>query len=296
MSNNETGKGNVQEISPDRYIFWLNDLSVLTRDNNFMKFIPTREMTRVEQLNSISLLCAYSIIIFAFLNKSEKYYYIPIMIIVVSIILFFVFEEDDVGKKTELRRIKNINRKKDSGIKKDTLDDNALESSGIKKKNKDKNTEYELESGIYDSDGMVIFGKYKSADSKRKIGKKMNFTLDEIRTYQKDKCRKSTQDNPFMNPSLDDMNNHYVPVACNADDKDIGEDISFKFNEDIYRDFEDAFNVKNSQRQFFTVQQQNPNDQDTFARWCYGFPESCKRNPSKCGLFEDRLNISPNFQ
>ena len=49
-----------------------------------------------------------------------------------------------------------------------------------------------------------------------------------------------------MNPSIDDFNKESVPVACNADDEDINNEMALKFNQDMYRDIEDVFNKKNS--------------------------------------------------
>jgi hypothetical protein len=90
-----------------------------------------------------------------------------------------------------------------------------------------------------------------------------------------------------MNSSAGDFNKENVPVACNADDEDINKDIDLKFNADLYRDIEDVFNKKNSQRQFYTVAHNVPNDQEAFARWCYKFPKTCKTDQERCLEYED---------
>ena len=90
-----------------------------------------------------------------------------------------------------------------------------------------------------------------------------------------------------MNPSVDDFNSDNIIVPANSDDKDVKNDIEIKFNDDIYRDFQDVFDKKNSQRQFFTVAHNVPNDQETFARWCYKFPSTCKTSQEKCLRYED---------
>ena len=42
-------------------------------------------------------------------------------------------------------------------------------------------------------------------------------------------------------------------------------------------DVNDIFGKNNSQRQFYTVPgNQVPNDQGSFAQWCYGQPKTCK--------------------
>ena len=108
-----------------------------------------------------------------------------------------------------------------------------------------------------------------------------------MRAYEKSICRKPTVDNPFMNPSVDDFNKENTPVACNADDEDIHNEIDKSFNADLYRDIGDVFNRKNSQRQFFTIAHNIPNDQEAFARWCYKFPATCKTNQERCLRYED---------
>ena len=68
-----------------------------------------------------------------------------------------------------------------------------------------------------------------------------------------------------------------------------------KFNDDIYRDFQDVFDKKNSQRQFYTVPFTNPPDQTAFAHWLYNTNDICKVNQGKCLKYEDlkfkRLNL-----
>ena len=56
------------------------------------------------------------------------------------------------------------------------------------------------------------------------------------------------------------------------------------FNEDLYRDVTDVFGKNNSQRQYYTVPgNQVPNDQGSFAQWCYGTPPTCKEgNRAAC--------------
>lgn len=118
--------------------------------------------------------------------------------------------------------------------------------------------------GYYDFDENLIFGN----------DAKCNYTKRKKDNIQ---CRRPTNDNPFMNPSIDDMNKEH-PIPCNADDDKINTEIKNAYNDDIYRDIDDVFDRKNSQRQFFTVAHNIPNDQEGFARWCYNFPPTCKSN------------------
>jgi hypothetical protein len=63
--------------------------------------------------------------------------------------------------------------------------------------------------------------------------------------------------------------------------------MEIKFNQDTYRDFEDVFNKKNSQRQFFTIAHNIPNDQEAFGRWLYKFPPTCKTDQTRCLKYQD---------
>ena len=56
------------------------------------------------------------------------------------------------------------------------------------------------------------------------------------------------------------------------------------FNNNLYRDVNDIFGKNNSQRQFMLNPIQTiPNNQNDFARWCYGRPPTCKEgNGNQC--------------
>ena len=54
-------------------------------------------------------------------------------------------------------------------------------------------------------------------------------------------------------------------------------DIEQNFNHNLYRDVSDLYGKSNSQRQYYTTPNtQIPNDQTSFAKWCYGTPATCK--------------------
>lgn len=93
-------------------------------------------------------------------------------------------------------------------------------------------------------------------------------------------CRVPTKDNPFMNPGLSDYGTNLPPSpkSCPSyNNIGVQRRVEELFNEDLYRDVNDIFNKNNSQRQFYTVPgNQVPNDQGSFAQWCYGTPPTCK--------------------
>jgi len=298
MSTNPTG-----DISHERYTFWMDDITVLFRNNQYIQFVPMPEMTRVEQLNALTRFCFYLIILLFLLDKTDELMYLPICGIILFIVLYNVFEIDEKGKRQELLRMKRRIYKDhyeepEINYRTYQVNDNGdvitvdIDQEEAEKYKQDQEaeftapTDYGLEAGFYGSDGKLYHGEYDGPI--KPIEKdKISYSLDEIRTYESSKCRKPTEENPFMNPSVDDFNKENVPVACNADDEDIGKEIRSSFNADLYRDIEDVFDKKNSQRQFFTIAHNIPNDQEAFARWCYKFPATCKTDQERCLNYED---------
>ncbi|VBB18293.1 hypothetical protein YASMINEVIRUS_756 [Yasminevirus sp. GU-2018] len=307
-SSSDTFENKNQEIiSPERYVFWMNDITVLFRDGNYMKFIPTAEMTRVEQLNALTRFFLYLIIVLFMFDKTDEFMYVPIVGVIMVIVLYNIFEVDEKGKRDELLRMKKRkeamrNVQSDLNYRTYQIDDDGdvvtidIDQEEQQRYNDEKSsdspaqTDYDLEAGYYDSNGKLHTGGfYDAVQSLKEFEKKRNikYSLDEMRLYESAKCRKPTVDNPFMNPSVADFNSEDVPVACNADDEDIKKSIDLKFNEDLYRDIEDVFDRKNSQRQFYTIAHNIPNDQEAFAKWCYKFPTTCKTNQERCLRYED---------
>ena len=279
----------------------MNDITILYKDGAYIKFFPTSEMTRVEQLNAISRFFIYLIIIFLMFDSSNEWLFIPIVGLILCIILYNTFDIDEQGKKSELIRMKRKNIKpsynppdinyrtyqvNDNG-QVVTVDIDKEEEERFMGENKEPfTTEYDLEAGYHDSNGKINNGKYYGPfDTKN--NDMPEYTMDEMRLYDANTCRRPTVNNPFMNPSVNDLNKENVPVACNSDDVDVGKESANMYNADLYRDIEDVFNKKNSQRQFYTVAHNIPNDQEAFARWCYKFPSTCKTDQERCLRYED---------
>ena len=97
-------------------------------------------------------------------------------------------------------------------------------------------------------------------------------------------CRVPTKENPFMNPGINEFSNdeYRQPKSCPSyNNVGVQNRVEELFNEDLYRDVKDIFGKNNSQRQFYTVPgNQVPNDQGSFAQWCYGTPPTCKEGNS----------------
>jgi hypothetical protein len=92
-----------------------------------------------------------------------------------------------------------------------------------------------------------------------------------------------TVENPFMNINLitDDKKKDASPPSWN--DEDMQKNIEDKFGYNLYRDVGDLYGKSNSQRQYYTVPSTTiPNNQTSFAKWCYNTGPTCKENSIYC--------------
>ena len=81
-----------------------------------------------------------------------------------------------------------------------------------------------------------------------------------------------------MNPLLADFGtNNSKPSCASYNNKGIKMTVENNFEEDLYKDVNDIFGKNNSQRQYYTMPGNSvPNDRDTFMKWCYQTPPTCK--------------------
>lgn len=94
---------------------------------------------------------------------------------------------------------------------------------------------------------------------------------------------KPTVDNPMMNINLitDDKTKDAAPKSWNDDE--IKEKIEDKYNHNLYRDVGDLYGKSNGQRQFYTMPSTTiPNNQTSFAKWCYSTGPTCKETSIYC--------------
>ena len=245
----------------DNYTFWLNSPSILYKNKNFLNFFPKSDMTRIEQLNATTRFLIYLLILVFLTERSKLFIQLIVLAIVFIIVLYYIFDNDKKGKYDELF--------------KGRLTEEFCNAD---------NNKIGLESGYYDYEDNLIMGEYQSP---KKCKKKVNYSLDEINEYKKNTCRKPTEDNPFMNPTINDFENIEVPEACNVDDEDIKESMVDKFNKKLYRDVGDLFERQNSQRMYYTIPYSTVPDQTAFANWLYGNHKSCRTDQSECLRYED---------
>lgn len=258
----------------DTYLFWLKDPTILYRNDKYLEFFPTAKMSRVEQLNAITRFMIYFSILVLLMGKSIKWVQIPILTIVFLIFLYYVFESDQAGLRRELYRVKGYDISKVEGFEGNPYDI-------------DKEKPLIIESGYYDSDNQLQVADY--LDATQQPTNQINYNLDEFTQFKNAFARQPTPDNPFMNPTVNDLNVDDPPSPANADDKDISDKITEAFDEDLYRDIEDLYERKNSQRQFYTVPiPANPPDTIALAQWLYrGAERPCKVDQSNCLRYED---------
>lgn len=228
--------------------FWLYKPSILFETSKLNLFFPTQDMTDIERLNSVLRFAIYlTLIIYIF----KRDYRIIYLILFTGTLTIFINYYSKIGSE-KLNRVNNI------------FDKFEFKNGNLyfKKKETIKNTENNM------------------LDYK-------NSTL---------KCTQPTNNNPFMNRSTFDTE-YPDSSSCkySSTEKDytnwknisdstnqnetISDIIEDKFNLNLYKDVDDIFNRKNSQRQYYTVPVSTlPNKQTDFANWLYNVPKTCKEN------------------
>lgn len=95
-------------------------------------------------------------------------------------------------------------------------------------------------------------------------------------------CTRPTKDNPFMNPSMSDIDVFYdndVSGACQSFTPEVEANINKIYDEGMFINSDDLYNRDTGKRQFYTVPGSKiPNDQSIFANWLYNRGASCKEN------------------
>jgi hypothetical protein len=269
--------------------FWMDDIKELYQNNNYIKFFPKYEMTRAGQLNAITRFCIYFILLILAFDKNENWLYLPITIIVLGVVVFNVNASDDQGKTKEFNKILKIRQEKKDDESR--IDEIELSHDGDKKYNLDTDNksydemgqQYELQSGSYDSNGVLRVGSKSNPSLYQPNNPESLLTIDEMIDHEKNTCRRPTVDNPFMNPNITEYNDTHTVAACNADDEEINEEMEVNFNHDLFRDVDELWERENSQRQFYTIPNtQVPNNQVEFAKWLYKLPpgSNCKEDAS----------------
>lgn len=97
-----------------------------------------------------------------------------------------------------------------------------------------------------------------------------------------------SKNNPFMNVLMTDYADHpQRKPAADVEDGRVKAEMETNFSNGLYRNSDDIWDRSNSQRQYYTNPSTTiPNDVDTFMKWCYNTPYTCKdNNLENCGRY-----------
>lgn len=273
--------------------FWLDNPAELY--NHYTNFIPKYEMTRNQQLNAITRFCIYMIILLLIFNRGEYILILPISVLIIVVLFKKLHTTDVFGQNKELDKILDIRKSKEDfdkylKSKEYAQDGDVVYKTSVEmQKEEDDAKGYIVEAGYYDSDNKLHIGKIEKPSNYLRNNTKNLYTVDELKDYEKNTCRKPTVDNPFMNPSITEYGNGDPPAACNSNDDEIKESIKVNFDHQLFRNVGDVWERENSQRQFYTMPNTAiPNNQVEFAKWLYKLPASsnCKEE-GNCLRYDD---------
>lgn len=89
--------------------FWLNDILIFFRNDNYLKILPDKSMSYNEKLNSFTLFCFYLFIILIFIDDDSTYFMIPLILIFFTIILYYIYIDKQIKQIKQTKEIKKIN-------------------------------------------------------------------------------------------------------------------------------------------------------------------------------------------
>jgi hypothetical protein len=126
-----------------------------------------------------------------------------------------------------------------------------------------------------------------TVDTQNKVNERMYLKDQNLYKdpHTDDVCQKPSQDNPFMNVLVSDyVLNPNKKKACNVSKTNIRRSAQKYFDRNLYRSVSDIFNKEASDRQWVTNPVTTiPNDQESFAKWCYTSKKTCKEgNGNQC--------------
>lgn len=278
-------------------VFWIENPYILFEKEELVNFVPNKNMSMVEKMNAVTRFCLYGLIIGQLFNFSDNIMYMLCSLIILIIISYKLQSpEDEVSEKLDLFTEEQINTlsnklsevlmsKKEGEM--DIINENEGKCSSVGNSSDDTdnvviNKAYEGQLGkCKESNNYNQVSKDKIGDLIRVKGEDPNNVNNNEMKIETEKCTEPTKDNPLMNVNIGDDPNK--PPPCEYTDE-IKENINEKFNYNLYRDVDDLFERHNSQRQYFTMPE---NNQKEFAEWLYKAPETCKES-SLCLRTEDK--------
>ena len=215
-------------------IFWLNNPSILFKQNEIFELWPSKTMATESKLNAITRLIVLLTILGFLVTRKEKFIITGIVTLVVIVIVYHI---------TKKRFSKSKDDKKEGFISSD------------------------------------IFKKYEMYNNEEVYQEnKQNFTQPAITNPAMNVLLTEINDNPTRNaaapafePSVNDNINKETinMVKKNFNDQNI--------DERLFKDLGDSYTFDQSMRTWYaTANTQVPNDQGSFAEFCYGGMISCR--------------------
>jgi hypothetical protein len=86
--------------------FWTEDFTILYRNNNYLEFFPTNNMTKIQKLNSITRYSIYILPILYILSENSVWLLIPIIIIILCVFFYNIEKIDKSPKNLKKNKIK----------------------------------------------------------------------------------------------------------------------------------------------------------------------------------------------
>ena len=298
--------------------FWIEDPNIIYK--NYYIILPTQNMNRITQLNTVTRFLMYFIIL-CILFGSEQTIIIYLLIgIILIIIFYYIYISDPKGIQQDLISEAEKSEKifTNDGDEENESCSNCQENFELNKPmvslydsvknqvfkgNAKPNVDFEVESGYIDSDGNKKLGpnysdiNYSDYVKKQKKNKQKKVTWEKDQLYRKDTCRQPTVQNPFANIVFSDyLDANNLAQPCNADDPEVSNQMQNLYNSSIYRNLSDVWERENSQRMFYTTPIQTiPNNQSDFANWLYKTGPSCKENTEYCTYYQDPIMVSDRY-
>jgi len=268
--------------------FWTEDINVLFSKNNYLAFFPNKKMSKNEQLNALTRFSIYSFIILLLFSSNYEWLYVPILILIIAIIMNYIEKQNftehmSVDNLTNIQNntieydhtLENENQNNTIEMTEENKYDNIQENTVNKCRKPTKNNPF---MNVPVRDFVKGEDNIPACEQTEEIKKYNNIQENTV-----DKCRKPTKDNPFMNVPVHDFVKGEDDIPACEQTEEIKREINDNFYKDLYRNQDDLFEKKNSERQFFTMPSTTtPNDQIAFAKWCYSTPDTCKETGLTC--------------
>lgn len=292
-------------------IFWTEQPYQILKNYNII--LPTSDMSRVEQLNTITRFLIYFLVLCLIFDINSIIIIYILIGIILIIILYYIYINDPEKDETyenfnkslkennnDIDSCTNCHNNVDKELNKPMINIYDNHKNKIFKGNANPNKLVEIDSGYINSDNNYRLGENYSEinyNQYKKKNKKKEKKVSWDDNQKKKNSRKPTVENPFTNIVFSDyLDAQNIAEPCNIDDNDIPNEMQNLYNSSIYRNLSDVWERENSQRTFYTVPIQTvPNSQTDFANWLYKTGPTCHENTEYCTYYQDPAMTSSRY-